>query len=188
QGTFSLYKHYPSFGIEKTIHRNNIIRLTFGGGPLANKQRSSYYNIELPYHLIYHSDFDRPSSSRSNFTGALIKISTLGKIYKNKKVEIRGGFDFGGYYIIDSYKMKMHNDSSHTEYYENGKFFSKAISIGMLANFKMDIGKGWFINIFPQGMFYFDSLPRKPSHYDWREPFFNWEIELGAGIGYTIIR
>lgn len=188
QGTFSLYKHYPSFGIEKTIFKNNIVRFTFGGGPLANKQSNdSYFNREVPYHLNYIYG-ETPLSSKSKFTGGLIKISTLSKMYKNKKVEIRGGVDLGCYYINDHYTVKIRNDSSQAVRYEKGTYVSKAISIGALMNFKVDIGKGWFVNIFPQAMFYFDQLPSKPSIYGNSEPFFNWEIELGFAIGYTIIR
>lgn len=186
QGTFSPYKHYPSFGLERTVRKNNIIRMTIGGGPLATRNRTGSLS-ETPYYSG-NGYYETVLENKSNYTGVLIKLSNLVKIYKDRKIEIRGGFDLGGYLINDNYSLVTKNNFTGEIIHTKGNYVAKAVSMGMLMNFKRYIGNEWFVILFPQAMCYLDYWPSKMSIYDKPEPFFNWEIELGIGIGYTIIR
>jgi hypothetical protein len=185
-GTFSLYKHYPSLGLERTMKKNLVVKLTLGGGPIAtHKHLNGLYRCNIPY------EYDQTIiSGISRYSGALIKLSTLKKLYKKKKIFISGGFDLGAYYLNDSYSAKLYDLSEQTIISRSGSNNKVAMSFGMLADMRADIGKGFFVKVFPQGMFYFDYIPigARGSKYENPDPFYKWELELGVGIGYTIIR
>jgi hypothetical protein len=186
QGNFSLYKHYPSLSIERTMKKNLVLRLTIGGGPLATQR-----HLNGLYRCNIFPEYDQQVvSGISRYSGALVKLSTLSKVHKTEKIFLSAGFDVGAYYLNDNYSAKVYDESDQQLISMNGNNDKVAMSFGALADLRVKIGKGFFFRVFPQGMFYFDYIPvgTRTSEYENHDPFFKWELELGVGIGYTVIR
>lgn len=186
QGTFSRYKYFPSLGFEKIFRKNRVLKFSLGI-PLASRYRGSSMDYLAPYAM------GSSMNSSSFYSGVFVKVGALYSIYKNGKTEFRIGFDLGGYYIMDKYQV-THEIGTYwtgvTYTQSKGVFTFEALSIGAVTDLKQMIGKKWFIHVFPQGLFYFDSVPfgKTASLYTVKDPFLSWKIELGFGIGYTIIR
>lgn len=157
------------------------------------KHSGSYQSdFSLPYTWsFYYPPPEYAKESQSLYTGFLIKLSHLNTFYykvrNNKFFRVSGGLDAGYYLLRDQYKTTIENYYTKNDRYITGVFNSNAVSLGGVVDFKKSIYKNWFINLFAQGMFYFNNIPSQPLLYEQDSPFAYWKLEVGVGMGYSFI-